>query len=89
MGWTFAEIASDPFVKSTSHAVRMHLTRFGISIKEVARGSIRFNLCRESTAGIEDAAARRGVTPSELMRLVGDILGKDPSLLENVLDDGK
>ncbi|WP_139267424.1 MULTISPECIES: hypothetical protein [unclassified Beijerinckia] len=86
-GVSYEAIATDPWVRSSAASVRRQLNRLGVRIRDVVGGDVRFNASKAAFAVFEVAAARRGVTPAELMRRTVEILGRDAALLDNVLDD--
>lgn len=86
-GVSYEAIAVDPWVRSSAASVRRQLNRLGVRIRDVASGDVRFNASKPAFAAFEAAAARRGITPAELMRRTVEILGRDGALLDNVLDD--
>lgn len=86
-GVSYEAIAADPWIQSSAASVRRQLNRLGVRIRDVANGDIRFNASRSALGTFDAAAARRGITHTELIRRTVEILGRDGALLENVLDD--
>ncbi|MBN9084345.1 MAG: hypothetical protein J0I16_22770 [Rhizobiales bacterium] len=86
-GVSYEAIAADPWICSSTASVRRQLNRLGVRIRDVANGDIRFNVSRLTLGTFDAAAARRGVTHTELIRRTVEILGRDAALLDNVLDD--
>jgi hypothetical protein len=86
-GLSYAEIAQDEFVRSTSEAVRRNLNRFGVRLRDAPRENMRINISSKSMGTFDAAGAARGVTPDVMVERAVAILGADPALLQNVLDD--
>jgi hypothetical protein len=89
MGWSYAEIASDEFVRSTPNMVGKQLHRFGIRVREATASDIRLSLGASRFATFEAFGVKRVVTAEKIIQRAVDLLGDDPALLHNVLDDGK
>jgi hypothetical protein len=86
-GMSHADIAADEFVKSTERTVRNQLTRFGIRLRDAPRGAVRIDLRKGQLETFAAAGATRGVTADMVVARAVEILGGDPGLLRNVLDD--
>jgi hypothetical protein len=84
LGKTHAEIARHPKIASTTGAVGTALGRFGITGKRPP--PIRLPV--KSAKKLAPAAIARGKTTAEIACDLIAILGADPALLDNVLDDG-
>lgn len=70
---------------TTAGNVYRQASRFGLSF----RASPGISMSRHTYRGIQDAAHRRGTDTAELVNKVLHILGGDPTLLENIIDDEK
>jgi hypothetical protein len=86
-GMSHADIAADEFVKSTERTVRNQLTRFGVRLRDAPRGAVRIDLRKAALETFAAAGATRGVTADLVVARAVEILGGDPGLLRNVLDD--
>jgi len=83
-GWTAPRVSSDPMIAASQRNVYRTAQRLGLAFRE-AVGTVA--IPDDAFVGIEAKAKARGATPEALMRLVLTILGRDPVLLENVIDD--
>jgi len=86
-GADYAEVAEDEFIKSSAYSVRRNLNRWGIRIRDGRRENMRFDVSSSTLATLDQFGGKRGVMPDEIARRVMEILGSDPELLQNVLDD--
>jgi len=86
-GMSHADIAADEFVKSTERTVRNQLSRLGIRLRDAPRGAVRIDLRKAALETFNAAGATRGVTADMIVARAVEILGGDPGLLRNVLDD--
>jgi hypothetical protein len=86
-GMSHADIAADEFVKSTERTVRNQLTRLGVRLRDAPRGAVRIDLRKPAIETFNAAGAARGVTADMVVARAVEILGGDPGLLRNVLDD--
>jgi hypothetical protein len=87
MGWSHADIAADEFVKSTPHMVRKNLHRYGIRVREATPDDVRLSLGAARFATFDAFGVKRVVTAEKIIQRAVEILGDDPALLQNVLDD--
>ena len=82
-GWTHKMIAGHPSIESTPAAVALFISR---------RGKPRESRSAFMPAGVlnlmRPAAKARSMTRVEVATSILRVLGADPSLLDNVLDDG-
>jgi hypothetical protein len=70
---------------TTAGNVYRQASRFGLSF----RASPGISMSRHTYSGIQAAAHRRGTDTAALVNKVLHILGDDPTLLENIIDDEK
>lgn len=87
-GHTLDEIAADGFVEASPKAISVQLGRVGISLRSGSVVHFR-NLPREVRAAFDEAAGARHVTTETLMRRLLIVLGREPNLINSVLDDGQ
>ncbi len=85
-GFATKRIADDPLIASTPNNVHPQAQRFGLALRDAKGAALR--LPPDTAARFDEAAAKRGVTRETLIRLLLVTAGTEPSLLDNILDDG-
>jgi len=70
---------------TTAGNVYRQVARFGLSF----RTSPGISMSKRTYSGVQSAAHRRGTDTATIVNRVLHILGDDPTLLENCLDDDK
>ena len=85
-GMSHAEIAADEFVQSKAPTVRKQLTQCGVLLREAPSG-LRIEVSKAALETFAQAGVARGVGADMILARAGEILGRDPGLLRNVLDD--
>lgn len=88
LGWDAKRIAEDPLITSTPNNVHRQAQRFGLAFRAAAAASMALRLPPEAASHFEAAAARRGLTREALIKLLLLEIAAEPSLLDNILDDG-
>lgn len=83
------KVAKDPLVQSTPATVHDYVRRMGLAFADVPRGRVCLDLPVKAMAVIEMAAKRRQQTPEAFLKSVAIVCADDPTLFDNVLDDGK
>ena len=84
VGRTADEIGADPIIRSTPNNIYRQTQRFGLSLKGPHD---YFANHKDAKAAFDAAAQRRGMTRDELVKQIVLILGKEPALIDNILDD--
>jgi hypothetical protein len=88
IGWDAKRIAEDPLIASTPNNVHRQAQRFGLAFR--AARDIKGLHLAPTAAGVFDAAAsKRSLTREAMIRLLVLTVAADPTLLDNVLDDGE
>ena len=84
LGWDSKRIAADPIIKSAQNNVYRQVHRFGLSFLAADMMSPLIK-----SVHFELAAAKRGLTQEALGRLLLVQIAAEPTLIDNILDDGK
>lgn len=87
-GWDAKRIANHPLINSTSNNVHRQAQRFGLAFRE-ANSCNSLKLKSEHRAIFEKAASDRNMTYELFIQYLLVILAKEPSLIDNILDDGE
>lgn len=87
-GWDAARIAKHPLIDTTVNNIHRQVQRFGLSFTE-ARNNSALNLKISHREIIEKAALKRGLTYEMFIQYILVTLAKEPTLLDNILDDGE
>ncbi|MCI0468084.1 MAG: hypothetical protein L0Y57_13980 [Beijerinckiaceae bacterium] len=87
MGWDAKRIAEDPIISSTPNNVHRQAQRFGLAFRAAA-AAIPLRLSGEAASHFDGAASKRGLTRDGIIRLLLLEVASEPSLLDNILDDG-
>lgn len=87
MGWDARRIAEDPLIASTPNNVHRQAQRFGLAFRAAA-AAVALRLPSDATSLYDAAAAKRSLTREAMIRLLLLVIAADPSLLDNILDDG-
>jgi len=87
MGWDARRIAEDPLIASTPNNVHRQAQRFGLAFRAAA-AAVALRLPADAANLFDAAAAKRCLTREAMIRLLLLIVGADPTLLDNILDDG-
>jgi hypothetical protein len=87
MGWDAKRIAEDPLIASTPNNVHRQAQRFGLAFRAAA-AAVALRLPPEATHLFDSAAAKRSLTREAMIRLLLLVVAADPTLLDNILDDG-
>jgi hypothetical protein len=87
MGWDAKRIAEDPLIGSTPNNVHRQAQRFGLAFRAAAAG-LALRLPPEAAQLYDAAAGKRGLTREAMIRLLIVVVAGDPTLLDNILDDG-
>ncbi len=83
-GMSAKRIAEHPAISSTPNTVRYQAHKFGLAFCAVLTAP----LPKRATSYFETAAAKRGITRDELIKLLLLEIAADSNLLDNILDDG-
>jgi len=86
LGWEAKRVAEDPIIASTANNVHRQAQRFGLAFRLAGTMSVR--LPPDVTSYFEDAASKRSLTREAMVRMLLFEVAADPSLLDNILDDG-
>jgi len=86
LGWDAKRVAEDPLIVSTANNVHRQAQRFGLAFRAVPASP--FRLPPEANELYDSAATKRGLTREALMRMLLIVAAEDPSLIDNILDDG-
>ena len=87
MGCEAARIAKDPLIASTMASVQRQANRLGLSFREADEMG-KMVLPLQTTEQLDIAAAKRGLTREGIIRLMLLVVGREPVLIDNILDDG-
>ena len=87
LGWDAKRVAADPIIASTPNNVHRQAQRFGLAFRAAA-AAISLHLPPGATSHFEAAAAKRSLTREAIIRILLIEIAADPSLLDNILDDG-
>ncbi len=87
LGWDARRIADDPLITSTPNNVHRQAQRFGLAFRAAAAGGLRLPPWAERF--YDSAAAKRGLTREGMIRLLLLTVAEDPTLLDNIMDDGE
>ena len=87
MGCEAARIAKDPLITSTVASVQRQANRLGLSFREADEMG-KMVLPLQTTDQLDIAAAKRGLTREGIIRLMLLVVGREPVLIDNILDDG-
>ncbi len=87
MGWDAKRIAEDPLIASTPNNVHRQAQRFGLAFRAAA-AALALRLPPEATHLYDAAAAKRSLTREAMIKLLLLVVAADPTLLDNILDDG-
>lgn len=84
-GLTQREIADSMGV--SEKAVRTQLSKGGVVLREAAK--LRYGLPRPAMQAWRRAASARRISADGLMHYALKVLGSDPTLIDNIIDDGR
>ena len=87
LGWDAKRVAADPIIASTTNNVHRQAQRFGLAFRAAA-AAISLHLPPSAASHFEAAAAKRSLTREAIIRILLIEIAADPSLLDNILDDG-
>ena len=87
LGWDVKRVAEDPIIASTQNNVHRQAQRFGLGFRAAA-AAIALQLPPDATSHFEAAAFKRGLTCDAMIYNLLLEVAADPSLLDNILDDG-
>jgi hypothetical protein len=87
LGWDVKRVAEDPIIASTQNNVHRQAQRFGLGFRAAA-AAIALQLPPDATSHFEAAASKRGLTRDAMIHNLLLEVAADPSLLDNILDDG-
>jgi len=87
LGWDAKRVAADPIIASTPNNVHRQAHRFGLAFRAAA-AAMSLNLPPDAASHFEAAASKRRLTREALIRILLLEVAADPSLLDNILDDG-
>jgi hypothetical protein len=85
-GFGAARVAEDPLIDTTANNVHRQAHRFGLAFRDHCPAIV--NLPPDLAFSYDVAAEKRGLTREGLIRQLVLTAGRDPTLLQNVLDDG-
>ncbi len=88
LGWNAEKIAGDPLIKATVNNTYRQAQRFGLSFRAAVKAS-PIGLPESTFAPFEVAATKRGMGRETLMRLLLTTIASEPTLIDNILDDGR
>jgi len=87
-GWDAKRIADHPLIRSTNNNVHRQAQRFGLSFREVSNNNL-LKLNKEHREVFEQAGLKRGLTYELFIQYILMTLAKEPTLIDNILDDGE
>jgi len=87
LGWEAKRIAEDPIICSTPNNVHRQAQRFGLAFRAAA-AALSVRLPPDASSHYDVAAAKRSLTREAMIRHLLLEIASDPSLLDNILDDG-
>jgi hypothetical protein len=87
LGWDAKRVAEDPIIASTPNNVFRQAQRFGLGFRAAA-AALALQLPPDATSHFEAAASKRGLTGEAMIHNLLLEVAADPSLLDNILDDG-
>jgi hypothetical protein len=87
LGWDAKRVAEDPIIASTPNNVHRQVQRFGLGFRAAA-AALSLQLPPDATGHFEAAATKRGLSHDTMIRKLLLEVAADPSLLDNILDDG-
>jgi hypothetical protein len=87
LGWDAKRIAQDPLITSTANNVHRQAQRFGLAFRAASASS--FRLPPQAASLFDSAAEKRSLTREGIIRLLLTTVAAEPTLLENILDDGE
>jgi hypothetical protein len=85
LGWDPKRIADDPIIAATANNVHRQAQRFGLAFRAAAAAGLHLPL--DVASGYDAAAAKRRLTREALIRLLLITIAKEPTLIDNILDD--
>jgi hypothetical protein len=88
LGWDGNRIAEDPIIASTANNVHRQAQRFGLAFR-AAKAVGQKRLPPEAVHVFEAAAIKRGLTQEQMIRLMLLTIAQEPTLIDNILDDGE
>jgi hypothetical protein len=87
LGWDAKRVAEDPIIASTPNNVHRQVQRFGLGFRAAA-AALSLQLPPNATSHFEAAATKRGLSRDAMIHKLLLEVAADPSLLDNILDDG-
>lgn len=87
-GYDAKRIADHPLINSTVNNVHRQAQRFGLSFRE-ARVNNPLNLKKEHREVFSQAGLKRGLSYEMFIQYILLTLAKEPTLIDNILDDGE
>ncbi len=85
LGWSGERIAADPLIRSTTNNIHRQAQRFGLRFRAASATQLQKPI-REV---LDAAAMKRGITQEKLIQLILATLAQEPTLIDNILDDGE
>lgn len=80
-------IAADSIISTTPNNVHRQVRRFGLSFRAAEAGMMP-DLPPAAAIHFDAAASKRSLTREEMIRILLLVIASEPSLLDNILDDG-
>jgi hypothetical protein len=87
LGWDSVRVAADPIIASSPNNVHRQAHRFGLGFRAAA-AELSSQLPPEAATHFGAAGLKRGLTRDAMIRNLLIVIADDPSLLDNILDDG-
>ena len=87
LGWDAKRIANDPIIASTPNNLHRQAQRFGLAFRAAA--AVGFHLPSDAALLYDSSASKRGLSREAIIRLLLLTVAEDPTLLDNILDDGE
>ena len=87
LGWDARRIAEDPLINSTPNNVHRQAQRFGLAFRAAA-AALALRLPPEAAMLFDAAAAKRSLTRDSMIRILLLVVAAEPTLIDNILDDG-
>lgn len=87
LGWDARRIAEDALIDSTPNNVHRQAQRFGLAFRAAA-AALTLRLPPDAARLYDSAAEKRSITRDAMIKLLLLVIAADPTLLENILDDG-
>jgi hypothetical protein len=88
-GWDAKRISDDPIIASTSNNVHRQAQRFWLAFRAARNATDHLRLTPAAAGVFDAAAAKRSLTREAMIRLLVLTVAEEPTLIDNVLDDGE